>query len=266
MSAASNPYYPPRARWYNCCFTLRGHLQRALHLRAIKAATTAPPQQISALQFWLSMALPCFAFHVCKQPVLGRILFAIYGMAFFVFVVWMGYPIATLALGLMILIHTMGSIRLIGKLLSGSGFAKVCFTFVFSFMGALFLYYMLQMFVERHIVLPLQTGNKVVVVRSYLEADSVKCGDVIAYRLNVQRINRREVVRSGYMLDRVLAMEGEKIRFSAENFEVKGLVHPRSAHMPTAGEWIVPRNHWFVSSSSISHFQVWFQSIFRRIP
>jgi hypothetical protein len=44
----------------------------------------------------------------------------------------------------------------------------------------------------------------------------------------------------------VLALPGDRVHFSKSSLAINGVSQPRLAHMPQAGDWVVPTNHWFV--------------------
>src|SRR5206468_3177170 len=111
------PFYPPRARWYSGLYYPWFRLRRALHLESIHL-----PAGISFRQFVLGLLIPGYAFFANGRWVLGWVFLCLYGVAAVVFIVALGYQIASLSFGLMIASHTSSIVFLEGYWLRDSPF------------------------------------------------------------------------------------------------------------------------------------------------
>src|SRR5215831_899616 len=94
-------YYPPRARWYTRLFFVPAErVRRRLHLDRLRW-----PGGISMGDFFLSLALPGFAFFALGRQRLGWIFAAGYGITLLLFVIALGYALGNIAFGILISLH-----------------------------------------------------------------------------------------------------------------------------------------------------------------
>jgi hypothetical protein len=93
--------------------------------------------------------------------------------------------------------------------------------------------------------MPLQVRGRVVVVHRLAHPEALARGAWIAYTIDGSGENAVYLL-SGFGLGPVLALPGDRVRFTKSAFEVNGVPQPRVAGMPEVGEWVVPEKHWFV--------------------
>src|ERR1041385_644227 len=98
-----SPYYPPRARWYGGLFYFTYAFRRALHLERVHL-----PTGVSPFQFLLSLIVPGVGFVVRGRRMWGLTVLGIYMLSMLVFVMALGYPLASLAFGLLVSAHAIG--------------------------------------------------------------------------------------------------------------------------------------------------------------
>src|SRR4051812_36615520 len=101
MSKATSPFYPPRARWYSPFVAVGETVRRLLALDRIV------PRGTSLLGLAGSLLVPGLGFHL-RSRVWGRPALASCAVLIIVFVVWLGYPVANIAFGLLLSIHVSG--------------------------------------------------------------------------------------------------------------------------------------------------------------
>ena len=105
-------------------------------------------------------------------------------------------------------------------------------------------------FIESHWFLPLHMGSRVLVVQRGIAPASIRRGDWLAYKIVGDRSpGDREgqvSLSSGWGLDSVLALPGDRLRFTPEAVLVNDNASPLAPHMPVQGEWVLPEKVWFI--------------------
>jgi len=198
----------------------------------------------------LSLLLPAFSFFALGRRLLGWLFLAAYSVAAVVFIVTLGYPAASFAFGTLIFVHATSLVLLQGLWLHDSGFRNrliLALLTLFAVWGL--VYFPLTTFAERHWVMPLRMGHRVMIVRcgfpSHLER-----GDWVAHRILGDRyVGEREdrvYLGTGLGIDPVLALPGDRIQFSNQVFFVNSQPFPAAPHMPPAGDLTVPEKVWFI--------------------
>jgi hypothetical protein len=164
-----------------------------------------------------------------------------------IFVVWLGYPAANIAFGLLLSAHVTSLVFLCSPWLAGARFRfRIGFTLAVLLAVGLFVYAPLRNLFQAHCLMPMRSGEGVVVVQRMSSAHSVQRGDWIAYTLPAERGVPGVRVQAGLGLGPVLAAGGDHIRFLTNGFSIAGVLRPPLPHMPKSGELVVPEKHWFV--------------------
>src|SRR5438874_2355636 len=101
MSKATSPFYPPRARWYSPIVSVGATARRRLALDRML------PKGTSFFGLAGSALVPGLGFHL-RSRVWGAPALATCAALVIIFVVWLGYPIANFAFGLLLSIHVSG--------------------------------------------------------------------------------------------------------------------------------------------------------------
>jgi hypothetical protein len=241
MAKASSPYYPPRARWFSPLLGFGGALRRRLALDRVRLL---PGPSIGGVLG--SLLLPGLGFWLRGPRWLGNLALAACLFLLLLFFVAIGYPAGNAAFGLLLSIHGTGLIYLFEPWLVGARFR----TRIIASMALLFalgglVYMPARNWMETRWAAPLRVNDRVVVVKKSVPVPSVKRNDVIAYSLP-GNTDHGVNVAAGFGLGPVLAVAGDRLRFTETAFEVNGTPQPRLAHMPATGELIVPEKHWFV--------------------
>jgi hypothetical protein len=234
-------YYPPRARWYSRFFYPCFAVHRALHLEKIHL-----PSGLSPAQFLLSLIGPGFSFCALGRRIEGVLFLSAYGLGGVVFVVWLGYPAASVAYGLMVASHAISLIYLeLRWRPRDAPSLKLAFAVATLLAVGLAVYRPLLGFIERHLLLPVRTTQGVVVVLRTADLESSRPGDWA-----VCRVKESGAVgfwlESGFTIGPVLARAGDRVRFGTNSFSVNGVEQPSRRNMPVSGELTVPENRWFV--------------------
>jgi hypothetical protein len=244
---AASSYYPPRARWYRGIFRVGFAVRRGLHLERLHL-----PGGITPFQFLVSLIVPGFSFMAHGRRMIGWLLLAAYVLLGLVLVVALGFPLATLALGLVISAHAISIFYLELQWLRDSGFGvKVLCALSTLFVVGLGIYWPAMHYVGEHWFMPLRMKDRVVIVQYGRLKDSARRGDWVVYSLAGSASGDAHgggavQVESGFGYGPVLATAGDRVEFSTNSFSVNGVTRPLLRYMPTAGEVVVPEKHWFV--------------------
>jgi hypothetical protein len=195
-------------------------------------------------QFLIGLVLPGFAFRRAGRR-WSLLAAGAYGLAAAICVVWLGHNVATLAFGLMISLHAWSILYLLSQMVEGRLRVRIGLAFL-TLLGVTQLIYLpIQNWTQQHWVMPLRVRGQVVIIQTFPPAPAVQRGEWVAYRIE-RHGGHGAYVREGLGLDQVLAVAGDRVRFTAEHFKVNGKAYPRASHMPTEGEWQVPADHWFI--------------------
>ena len=243
MSAAklSSPYYPPRARWYGPLLGLGDALRRRLTLDRFRL-----PPGPSFAQVLGSLLVPGLAFYFRGSRRSGKLALAVCFFLLLLFFAEIGYLAGNVAFGLLLSIHGTGMIYLFEPWLVGARFrTRILLSMALLFALGGFLYLPARDWMETRWLTPLRVKDRVVVVKKSGPTPIVKRNDWIAYSLP-GNTDHTVYVEAGFGLGPVLAVAGDRVRFTKAAFEVNGAPRPRLAHMPETGELTVPEKHWFV--------------------
>jgi hypothetical protein len=242
MSKLASPYYPPRAKWYSPLFQLGNAVRRRTHLDRLQL-----PAGISLGAILKSVWWPGIAFCVRGEKLIGLAIICGSVLLAGIFIVWLGYPAANIAFGLLLSAHVSSLVFLFGPWLVGARFrVRIGVTLAVLLAVGLFVYAPLRNLFQAHCLMPVRTAERVVVVQRLTSANSVQRGDWIAYTLPTNLGMIGVQVREGLGLGPVLATEGDHIQFVTNGFTINGVLWAPLAHMPQSGELVVPEKHWFV--------------------
>lgn len=242
-----SPYYPPRARWYGRIFYLAGAVRRGIALDRI-----CLPRELRWRELAAGFLVPGLAVWFRGPRVWGRATMMVCALLLAIFVVWLGYPVANLAFGLLISVHATGLVYYCGPLLNGWEFRwRIFFTVAVLLGVGLLLYSPARSALQNHWVTPVLRNGGVVVVKKFIGPAAVKRGDWVLYSLPDYSAGSPHGggavrVRAGYGWGPVLAVAGDRVTFSTNRFAVNGVNHPLRPHMPQSGELVVPEKDWFI--------------------
>jgi hypothetical protein len=200
----------------------------------------------------LGFFVPGLAVYFRGPQLWGRAALLASATLLLVYVVWLGYPAANMAFGMMISLHTSGFVHYCKPLMNEENFrSRITFTLLTLVALLLVIYWPAQALVQNHLLTPLSMNGKVFVVQRAFPSHAVQRGDCVAYSL--PETSEGEAHNGGAVwfhggagLGPILAMAGDHVVFSGDGFSVNGVSHPGLPHMPQAGEWIVPEKHWFI--------------------
>lgn len=248
MNRLASPYYPPRSRWYSPVFKLGAAIRRVSGLESVHL-----PDRVSPLMFVAGLLVPGYSFLVHKEQLIGKVVLLGYGVLFFVFLVWLGYPVANFAFGLMLSAHVTSILFLLTPWLADAQLRVriVCSLAVLFVVGA-GLYAPLREVLQESCFLPLRVQNRVVVMQAFSSPHSVRRGDWIAYSLESHSVGDAHdeggavVTRAGIGCAAVLAVAGDRIHFTPQSCQINGVAQKRLPHMPVSGEIVVPEKNWFL--------------------
>ena len=241
MSKFPSPYYPPRARWYSRSYYVWLAAKNLFHFESLTL-----PGRMAFWQLTLSLILPGYSFYALRRQKIGRAIQLGYGWAALVFVVWLGYAAANLAIGAMIALHVISVFFLIRAWdMDWSFRSRLLLALGTLLLVGLGLYLPLRRQIERQLIMPFRVGNRVVVVNTFKQPSAIHRGDWIAYKMD-RYYAGNVLIAAGYVLGRVQAVAGDRVRITPEYVQVNGRAAPRLAHMPAEAEYTVPEKHWFI--------------------
>jgi hypothetical protein len=247
ISDERTSYYPPRARWYSGIFYVGSIVRRRLSLDRLSF-----PSEMSVGRVIAGLLVPGLAVYLRGPRTWGQMAMGACAVLFLIFIVWLGYPAANLAFGLMISVHATGFVYYCNPLLVQETLrSRLGFTFLVLLFIGLALYLPARNLIQGHWLTPLRLNGHVIVVRLNSVARDIHQGSLVAYELHPMEegeMHHGGAVwsRAGMGLGTVLAVAGDQVIFSTNRFTVNGVVHTNLAYMPTAGDLIVAENHWFI--------------------
>ena len=234
MDSQASPYYPPRARWYSSLWRRWYTLKRWLYLDRLSKIG-----QHEIGQTLLGMVLPGWALYWSKRPILGVILGTTYCLSAAVFLIWVGYPISSFALTVMISIHA-GSILRVEQ--SVGLWKRMLYSVLIFIAVAECVYVPLR----DHWFRPLLLNGRVLILHAWRPNGPVKRGDWIAYGRPQFYIHGIRFAGGVCMFGRVLAVAGDEVTFHPDSVLINGESRSRLSQMPTNGTVHVEQRCWFI--------------------
>jgi hypothetical protein len=193
-----------------------------------------------------SLVVPGLGFYLRGPRLWGKVAMGFAALMALVFIVGLGYPIGNVAFGLLLSTHVSSVIYLFEPWLAGARFhVRLSFSFVMLFVLGALVYMPVRNLIQEQWLMPLQVKGRVVIVRRLANPSALPRGAWIAYAIN-DVSGQGFYVREGFGLGPVLALPGDRVRFTKSALEVTGVPQPLLDYMPQAGEWVVPQKHWFV--------------------
>ena len=241
MNRVASSYYPPRARWYSPLLLLAGGVRRHLALDRIRL-----PAGVPFFRAVGSLVVPGLGFYLRGPRLWGKVAMGFAALMALVFIVGLGYPIGNVAFGLLLSTHVSSVIYLFEPWLAGARFhVRLSFSLVMLFVLGALVYLPARNLIQEQWLMPLQVKGRVVIVRRLANPSALPRGAWIAYAIN-DVSGQGFYLREGFGLGPVLALPGDRVRFTKSALEVNGVPQPLLDYMPQAGEWVVPQKHWFV--------------------
>ena len=243
----ASAFYPPRARWYSVIFNLGNVARRRLSLERMTM-----PRTMTVGELIVGFFIPGLAVWLRGPKLWGRAALFVSAELLFVFIVWLGYPFANLAFGLLLSAHCTGLVYYCAPLMAGEPFrGRLAFTLLVLLALGLLLYLPALHFMQNHLLTPLRMGDRVYVVQHIFRPGQIHRGDWVAYGLDENHVGENYhggtvQLRGGITLGPVLALPGDVVAFSNNLFFVNGVLHTNLPHMPTSGEFTVAEKQWFI--------------------
>jgi hypothetical protein len=181
-----------------------------------------------------------------RSRVWGRPALAVCVALVIIFVVWLGYPIANIAFGLLLSIHVSAITYYCSDQLNSTTLGRrMLVALLLTVCLSMLMYFPLRNAMQERYFAPLRIENRVVVFQKSIPAGTVKRGDLVAYQLiGVSEVN--VYAHGGLTSGIVLGVPGDQISFTTNNFTINGVTHPRLNRMPSGGTVAVPENQWFI--------------------
>jgi hypothetical protein len=244
LTDENTSYYPRRARWYTRILSAAARPVR-------RRVLWRPSGQLSFRHVVPSIALPGFSFLALGRPLLGWSCLTLWLLAAVFFLVALGFPAGSLAFGLMISLHATSVVFLEGVWLREARFRTrlaVAFLTLLAVWGL--IYQPAVNYSQRHWLMPLRLGNRVLIVRCGVPPQSIHRGDWLAYQIagDLWAGGHEDAtyLRSGLGVDRVLALPRDRVRFTRQTVFVNDQAFPHAPHMPEDGELVIPEKVWFI--------------------
>jgi hypothetical protein len=241
MNRVASSYYPPRARWYSPLLRLSGGLRRHLALDRIRLPAGVPFFRAVA-----SLLVPGLGFYLRGPRLWGKAAMGFAALMALVFIVGLGFPVGNIAFGLLLSTHVSSVLYVFEPWLAGARFrVRLSFSFVMLFVLGALVYMPVRNLIQEQWLMPLRVKGRVVIVRRLATPSALPRGAWIAYTIYGAR-GQGLYAQEGFGLGPVLALPGDRVRFTKSALEVNGVPQPLLAYMPQVGEWVVPQKHWFV--------------------
>src|SRR5712671_3680103 len=173
MNKNLSPYYPPRARWHSSLFQAADGIRRRVGLDAIHLGEGLPGRFLVC-----GLLVPGLAFYLRGQRRIGQALVACGALLAVVFIIWLGYPLANMAFGLLLSLHTTSILFLFSPWLAEVRLPyRVMLGMALLTMIGAGVYGPLRNLLQRHCWMPLRVHGRVVVVQKWSSARSVQRGE-----------------------------------------------------------------------------------------
>jgi hypothetical protein len=243
----ASSYYPPRSRWHTrILYHAGGPFRRHINLQRLRPSVT-----LSGLCWVLSLVVPGLAFLLVGRRLLGWLVLGAYMSAALVLAARLGYPVADIGYGLVVSLHATSIVFVESLWLKESRlWIKLVAALATLFAVWGLIYAPLVGSAEHRWLMPLRQGDRVFIVRRGVAANSIKRGDWLAYEISGDRYTgEREqgvYLGSGLGIDPVLALPGDRLRFTPQAVFVNDKAFPLAPHMPVQGELVVPEKVWFI--------------------
>ena len=210
------------------------------------------PRSMTAAELLAGFLVPGLAVLFRGPQLWGRLALLTSATLLLIYVVWLGYPSANLALGLLISIHSTGFVHYCKPLMAEENFrSRLTFTLCSLLAMMLILYWPARSLVQHHLLTPLSMNGRVIVVQRISPPHGMHRGDCVAYSLpetseGAAHEGGAVWFHGGAGLGPFLAVGDDHVVFSENGFSVNGTLHAALPSMPHSGEWIVPEKHWFI--------------------
>ncbi len=259
MRPLTSAYYPPRAsaggRWLALAKRSRvfGLLRMAptKGFSIIAGLLPAPVWQIA-----LSVLLPGYGFRVAGQKRLARMVLWVVPALILAFVAFAGSVVSDAAVALLLCLHGTSLCYLLEPCLSRVRLLqRMVFSIVIIAGLAILLYSPIRNFIGNHLFCPVRVGDKVLVVRHISNVQSLRHGDVIAYRMDGGQASGRNDangynvalrIQEGVGMGPVIAKQGDRVEFYQDHYCVNGIKHGKMPFMPRTGRLDVGRKCLFI--------------------
>jgi len=191
--------------------------------------------------------VPGLAVYLRNPGILGKMALFASGLLLSVFVIWLGYPVANLAMWFLLSAHVSGFVYYCKPLVRDALRARLVLTVLVWLALVMFIYLPAAGLIQRYWFMPLEIRDRVVVTQRDYPIESIRAGDWIGYNIpDVWAEGNYVHIRAGMGLAPVLGMPGDRIVFLAHIFTVNGIAHPSLPRMPQSGTLVIPENHWFI--------------------
>jgi hypothetical protein len=241
MNRVSSSCYPPRARWYSPLLLRAGGLRRHLALDRLR-----PPTGVPFARAVGSLMVPGLGFYLRGPRHWGKAALGFSALTALLFIVGLGSPVGNVAFGLLLSIHVTSLVYVLEPWLAGEKFSTRLLFSVGLLVALTGLVYLpIRSLIQEHWLMPLRVNGRVVVVHRLASPSSLRRGAWIAYAI-YDSGGQGVYVRDGFGLGPVLALPGDRVRFTKSALEVNGVPQALLPYMPQVGEWVVPQKHWFV--------------------
>jgi hypothetical protein len=254
VAAEASPYYPPRARWYSrlhyAWVRLRSRLPEEWTLRV---------EDMPAGRFLMGLTLPGYGLILFGRRRLGLAVAVVYAALLMLFVLGAGFqsrevsigsetirfqPIY-LGFGLMMAAHALSITSFIAKAYRVTGMGR---RLVLGVGGTLLVgagVYLPTLSLVHRFYMPLDVEGRLVWVATRPSPRDLRPDDWVAYRMHRQG-RGLVILQAGYALAPVLALPGDRVRFTPNGVEVNSGRLLRLPGAPESGELTVPEKHWFI--------------------
>jgi len=169
----------------------------------------------------LGILVPGLAVYLRGPREWGRVAMITWAVLFLMFTIWLGYPAANLAFGLMVSLHATGFIYYCSPILHAWQYrTRFLFTVLVLMSIGLLIYLPVRGLVQNHLLMPLRNGNQVVIVCAQRGPVSLELGEWAAFAYD-----------NGIIFGKIIGLGGDEVNSTK-----------------------VPKNYWLISVQFVRRY------------
>lgn len=235
-------FMPPRAGRLSRFRLRTDRLRRQLGLSYLRY-----PEWPMLRPIAISLLVPGYGFYAAGRLAFGMGAIAAGAVLILVHFLFLGYPIAGVAFGLLVSLHVTGLLFLLEpKLRQLTPGRRILNSLLVVFVFWVLFYLPVRGWVQRHVFFPVRVEDRVMILGSGVNPATLRRGDLVAYENVERRLFEGILLDRGLLFGPVLAVPGDVVEFRHDRYLVNGQSHPSLPHMPENERLKVAENCWLI--------------------
>ena len=240
-SRSSSSYYPPRAGLNRHFNQISYAVRRRLHLEQLGLKLKTTPSR-----FFFGLIVPGFSFLDAGWGTMGKATMIGWTLAALVFLIWLGYAAANIAFGLMMSMHVSSILYLHNRAFPEMPvLRRLMFSIMVLLIVGQVVYVSGLKLCQSYVFMPLRVGEKTYVINRLGDPGTLRRGDFVACHAEATSADSVRI-REGYILNKVIAVPGDRIDFKPGQFAVNGVLYTDLPRMPESGTTVLDQHTWLV--------------------